>query len=177
MLTMDGEQVQIESAMDYRQIFNNHNVHIVKHSASFSKHSNALDAGNVHKATKMRVKCASGRKIMAGQEGLQKFMDDLFAENVPHVPSAMRHKAVVACIRIIMAYAQIVTPDMLDHSFIKAGMNPMKRFSLFKGIKKLTKVQIESIRVAFPALYQIILKNGCFKEERRNLMLSVSPQV
>lgn len=67
--SLDGEPVQISSLMKFIHLFNpeNLNVILVKHAASFSKYSNALDAGNIHKAAKTKQSHMSDERANHGQ--------------------------------------------------------------------------------------------------------------
>lgn len=168
--SFDGEEIQIRNFLDQSFLpeYTQRLMLMVKHSASFSAKSNALDAGNLHKASKKVSKSATKRTIMHGMAPHQTKLDDLFFRIRPLKTKATRDQLVDAVLRTVVSLQTVFTHKLILHSFEKTGQlidptSSQKNFfdskmALYPGKRK--KKVFDALRAAFPGVVEKVKSNG-----------------
>ena len=145
---------------------------MVKHAGSTSALCNACDTGDMHKATKASVKCATEDSALNSKKGAQAKILAAFLLHSPTVPLVRRTLVCNHILRIIASYQRVVTSTMIKKSFMKSGqlIPPGSAHQDFLDSKlalcstKLTATQGEAIRAGFPALVALAKLKGKLTE-------------
>lgn len=172
LYSTDGEEIQLRNFLDQREQFSARLVSLMKHSASCSALTNALDCGNPHKATKKVVKHASEDDVHQFKAVSQNKLDGLLAIHAKKISKARRDIICDRILRVVYAYQKVLTRLMILHAFQKSGQLIPKsstskdfldsKLALCKS--RLTREQVAACRAVFAELVQIAKTNGKISE-------------
>ena len=152
-------------------------VFMVKHAGSTSALCNACDAGDMHKATKASVKCATEDFALTAKHGALAKIQAAFLLHSPAVPPARCQLVGNMIIRIIASYQRVVTSTMIKKSFVKSGQlipdgsahQDFLDSKLSLCSTKMTAPQGEAIRAGFPVLVALAKLNGKLTEDEMDV--------
>lgn len=173
LYSTDGEEIQLRNFSKFSDEFTNRLVALMKHSASCSALTNALDCGNEHKATKKVSKHATQNDVLEFRKAAQSKLDTLLDTHAKFITTKSRRSMITdRILRIVHAYQKALTRDMIIHSFQKSGQliregsvhQDFLDSKLALCTTKLTLVQVQACRVAFPELLAIAKLNGKITE-------------
>ena len=151
------------------------NVLIVKHFASGSAVSNALDAGNIHKSTKKSIKHQRSAAVMEENPVPIQRIQAAIRKHSPQTTPAHSELVARMIVRIVVSYQQVVTTRFGVDSFVATGQlippnSAHKDFldskiALCTNWSKLTSAQHTAIRAAFRKCVELVKSNGMITEE------------
>jgi transposase len=126
LLTLDGEAIQLRNFLStrFRDEFSKRKVILLKGSASCSATGNALDAGNIHKATKTNAKHMRETTVLYTNESSQRKLDNTLSQLLPTWPKDRRDITADRVLRVVKAYKKKLSHDIILHSFQKSGQIP-----------------------------------------------------
>ena len=119
--SIDGEPDQLQNVMLLKSHFKQMNTMIAKHAASLSKFSNALDAGNIHKASKTKQRHMTDERAFHGKESVLANLELIVRVLRPNLTADRRHLICKSAVRISVAFQSTLCQDMILHSFEKAA--------------------------------------------------------
>lgn len=162
LYSMDGEEIQIDAFVRHRERLKELNTRHLKHSASCSALTNALDGGNIHKGSKKVTKHASSDSYFFGNETLQARLDDGLLHHCKHLPKARRDEITDQCLRVMYAIERVTTPEIIHHSFEKVGqLGPDFLRSKMQLCKMpIPKAEAANMRAKFPLFVEFAKSNG-----------------
>jgi len=179
-LVIDGEAAQLSALDDPEtsKIICDNNIDIGKGPASCSGIcGNALDCGNVFKATKtsMKGKTGVGQSESPDTDMETKIVNAFNSNEVlkENLSSEKKKKYATAIVYLLDKELAVVTKDMIKEGFTKIGMTPVKTgpvsrlettLSLCPSVKNITKMECDEIKNAFPNLVELFETNGEIKE-------------
>ena len=172
LFSIDGEFNCLTTWMkpDSVKQFDDADILVAKHSASYSARGNALDAGNVFKATKSTLKHLYAEEVQDLTPDLRRNLDTYFTQECAHLKSSVRDLTVDAICRIVVSSQRAMTPDTVRHGFAKTGQYLHNGFDFDTKIRnctfKLTDSQVRTMREEFPGLTNTMKKQGYVTEQQ-----------
>jgi hypothetical protein len=121
-VSSDGEQTGIATMMepDSLKLLEDSLILEAKHSASFSAKGNALDIGNLFKATKARVKHQSKLCVEGATADLRRVLDQEFSKMAHFKVTKKKHHVDAIC-RVVACAQQTLTKNIITNGFSKSG--------------------------------------------------------
>ena len=166
--SLDGEEIQIRNVMNRIDFFNEISVIVAKRAASLSHFGNALDAGNIHKATKTRQKNMSDKEAHHGKDGVIAAIMGYLRAELPQLTKAKCKHIAEACVRVASAFQFTLSPTMILHSFEKCAQRLPStldaKLALYPKISEVGSTEIESMRKVFPSHVEVVRATGKITE-------------
>jgi len=172
--TIDGEDIVLNAYMTprNRKILKDKLVILAKGGCSNSRFNNALDSGNIHKATKKVNKHTSMKDVAVDQAANQKYVDELLKEQAGHIPKGTRDDQADAIVKLVHVYQGVLRKSIIQHSFVKSGQSSdtSGKFSLFDAQVglfpgKLSAQEGHFIASKKDAMIDLARKHGKLTEE------------
>jgi hypothetical protein len=174
-LTTDGEQKNIEAMMQETslQLMSDHQIIVGKHSASMSARGNDLDAGNLFKATKQKIKHMRQSFVQSNAPVLKRalisaLMSENCSESILSTNRSKREQLVEGVCRVVIACQQVMSPSLVQGGFEATGRWGMHGFDLDARLRassyQWTAAQILLVKRELPSLVVIMRHQGHIKE-------------
>ena len=167
--SMDGEEIQIRNVMNRIEMFNATGIIVAKRAASLSQFGNALDAGNIHKATKERQKCMTDNEAHHAKEGIIAAILNYLRTAVPSLTKAKCKHIAEACVRVASAFQFTLNPTMILNSFRKCAQTLPStldaKLALYPLVHEITDSDMAAMTAAFDEHVNIIRSTGKITEE------------
>ena len=167
--SLDGEEIQLRNIMNRIQIFNNRNIIMAKRAASLSQFGNALDAGNIHKATKKRQKFMTDMEAHHAKDGIIAAILGHLRSAIPTLTKAKSTHIAEACVRVASAFQFTLAPSMILHSFEKCAQTlPSSleaKLALYPLAHEITLSDMSAMEEAFENHVKIVRTTGKITEE------------
>ena len=174
-LTTDGEQKNIEAMMQEKslQLMSDQQIIVGKHSASMSARGNDLDAGNLFKATKKKIKHMRQSFVESNAPVLKRalisaLMSENCSESILSTNRSKREQLAEGICRIVIACQQVMSPSLVQGGFEATGRWGMHGFDLDARLRassyQWTAAQILLVKRELPSLVVIMRHQGHIKE-------------
>ena len=120
---MDGEQQAIAAVLEPPTLkaLDDARMMVAKHSASYSARANALDAGNLFKASKTKQRHLASDDVELSARPLIARLDLALARSKPHWDVARRKGTARAIARVVLANQRVLTLGLVTEGFRRTG--------------------------------------------------------
>ncbi len=185
VIIYDGEDTQMKAFQSAEVREGLAGVVRIKGAASCSAVANALDAGNVHKATRGRHSNLSMAEASHGRESVIQYLTETIKRELikpgggPLLSPEETRQIVESTFRVVVAYEETLNAKLIKDGFTKAGLirnilteATEDKFDVLKAqmnlmhLKEpLTAEEFESMRKGFPAAVEFWNKHGMLTED------------
>lgn len=171
-VSTDGEQIQIEtfSTPENLELLSTSDIIAAKHAASYSGRGNALDAGNLFKATKKRLLHLPQDQLQLTMTCIAKTLKYVLNPFVAGLGTAVLQKIIIAICRIVAACRATCTAPIVSHGFAKTGQYLAHKEGLDFDTKMscctrpLSKAEMATMKTNFATMVKRFREKGYITE-------------